>query len=413
MEETRDVRALTEAAERVAGSGDFASAASLLRQAAEVQEATLGPTHPDLANTLNNLGVVYERIEQPVEAERCYRCAYAIASAVLPPEHPFVEMSARNLREFCDARGIPFDTAPLAPPAPASALPSTANPPAGGDTATRTVPVAPAPVSPGAATAPRPSPPATHVTSQPAGSPAGASQKAEARPARDAETTVTAAVARPAGFTRQRALAAVVVLVAIAVTVVVLRTRGSAPADRPDTQATTPSASEAATDAAPPPAAEHGQAPPEAAPREPDARMAPPSSTSTPRSLSTPAPAGASTPKPTADDEANGTRVVEAHVCSSLQTGTHWRCTPPHAPVSSGAVYFYTRLSVSSPTNVEHRWFQGSRLHQTIPLRVPAVSSYRVYSQLRVTPARAGEWRVEVRNSNGTVLREARFTIAP
>ena len=80
--------------------------------------------------------------------------------------------------------------------------------------------------------------------------------------------------------------------------------------------------------------------------------------------------------------------------------------------MSSGVVYFYTRLSVSSPTKVEHRWFLGSRLHKTIPLRVPAVSSYRLYSQMSVARARAGEWRVEVRSSEGAVLQEARFTIA-
>ena len=32
----------------------------LLRQAARLQEASLGPRHPDLANTLNNLGIVCE-----------------------------------------------------------------------------------------------------------------------------------------------------------------------------------------------------------------------------------------------------------------------------------------------------------------------------------------------------------------
>ena len=81
--------------------------------------------------------------------------------------------------------------------------------------------------------------------------------------------------------------------------------------------------------------------------------------------------------------------------------------------MSSGVVYFYTRLSVSSPTKVEHRWFLGSRLHQTIPLRVPAASNYRLYSRMSVTRARAGEWRVEVRSSDGVVLEEGRFTIAP
>jgi hypothetical protein len=349
--ETRDVLALMEAAERVAGGGDFATAASLLRQAADVQEAALGPTHPDLANTLNNLGVVCERIEQPVEAERCYRRAYAIASAVLPPEHPFVGMSAKNLRDFCDARGLPFDEAPVAPPSAASAPP-----------ALRAVPVAAVPPS--------------------------------------------------TGSTRQRALAVLVVLVVAALTVVILRTRGSSPTDRPDAQATTPPAGGSVTAAAP--AAEHGQAseaaPPAPAP-QPSAPKAPPSSTAA-RSDSAPASAAASTPKPTAGDEADGIRVVEARVCGSLQTGAQWRCTPPDGPASSGTVYFYTRLSASSPTNVEHRWFQGSRLHQTIPLRVPSVSSYRLYSQLRVTPARAGQWRVEVRSSSGAVLQEARFTIA-
>ena len=46
-------------------------------------------------------------------------------------------------------------------------------------------------------------------------------------------------------------------------------------------------------------------------------------------------------------------------------------------------------------------------------MRVPAVSSYRTYSQMTVTPARAGEWRVEVRGGNGAELQEERFTIAP
>ena len=76
--------------------------------------------HPDLANTLNNLGVVYEPLERPADAERCYRRAFAIASAVLDPNHPFVTLSATNLRDFCLAR-IPFDRPLTTPPAPVSA----------------------------------------------------------------------------------------------------------------------------------------------------------------------------------------------------------------------------------------------------------------------------------------------------
>ena len=61
MSELQDLPPIVEAAERAAAVGDYASAERHLRAAIAVQRATLGPRHPDLANTLNNLGVVCER----------------------------------------------------------------------------------------------------------------------------------------------------------------------------------------------------------------------------------------------------------------------------------------------------------------------------------------------------------------
>ena len=116
-----DLQSLADAAEQAASAGDYAAAEQHLRLAVELQEASAGPMHPDLANALNNLGVVCERIGKSADAEGCYRRAYAIASTVLPADHPFVALSARNLRDFCEARGIPFEQ-PVAPlPAPALA----------------------------------------------------------------------------------------------------------------------------------------------------------------------------------------------------------------------------------------------------------------------------------------------------
>ena len=111
MPPVTDLQFLTSAAEQAASAGDFVSAEQQLRLAVEVQEENIGPMHPDLANTLNNLGVIYERLERPVDAERSYRRAFAIASAVLDPHHPFLTLSATNLRGFCLARGIPFEAA--------------------------------------------------------------------------------------------------------------------------------------------------------------------------------------------------------------------------------------------------------------------------------------------------------------
>ena len=112
MPEPREPRSLIEAAEQAAAAGDYAAAEQLLREAAALQEATLGPLDPDLANTLNNLGIVCEKNGNPGDAENCFRRAFAIATAVLKPDHPFVATSRQNLHDFCDARGKPVEVLP-------------------------------------------------------------------------------------------------------------------------------------------------------------------------------------------------------------------------------------------------------------------------------------------------------------
>jgi Tetratricopeptide repeat len=120
MPETREPRSVVDAAERAAAAGDYASAEHLLREAALLQEASLGPLHPDLANTLNNLGVVCEIMDKPSDAERCFRRACAIATAALEPNHPFVATSRKNLEDFCAARGKAPDRPPYEEPRPAA-----------------------------------------------------------------------------------------------------------------------------------------------------------------------------------------------------------------------------------------------------------------------------------------------------
>ena len=78
MPELREARHLLEMAERAAVDGDLASADQLLRDAARIQEAELGPRHPDLANTLNNLAIVAEKAGRTSDAETFYRRAAAM-----------------------------------------------------------------------------------------------------------------------------------------------------------------------------------------------------------------------------------------------------------------------------------------------------------------------------------------------
>jgi Tetratricopeptide repeat/Protein of unknown function (DUF2914) len=110
MPEPVESRSLVNAAEQAAASGDYVTAERLLREAARLQEADLGPLHPDLANTLNNLGVICDIADKPDEAERYYRKACAIAAAVLDRDHPFVTTSRKNMIDFCEARGRPVES---------------------------------------------------------------------------------------------------------------------------------------------------------------------------------------------------------------------------------------------------------------------------------------------------------------
>src|SRR5947207_13524399 len=130
MPEPRGARSIIENAEQAAAAGNYASAEDLLREAAAVQEQTLGPNHPDLANTLNNVGIVCEMTDNPIDAEHYFRRAYRHPTATLAPDHPFVATSRKNLHDFCAARGRPAELPPSPPgvaawldaPAPAAPL---------------------------------------------------------------------------------------------------------------------------------------------------------------------------------------------------------------------------------------------------------------------------------------------------
>src|SRR5687768_3876820 len=99
MQVANDLGAIVNGAEQAAARGDNAGAERLLRQALSIQEASLGPQHPEVANTLNNLAIVSEMNGKLTDAEACYRRSYAIAVATLPSTDPFVATSRENLEE--------------------------------------------------------------------------------------------------------------------------------------------------------------------------------------------------------------------------------------------------------------------------------------------------------------------------
>jgi tetratricopeptide (TPR) repeat protein len=340
MPEARELRAVLEAADQAAADGDYVAAELNLREAAALQEAQLGPFHPDLASTLNNLGIVYERANSPAEAELCYRRAYAIATRALEPNHPFVATSRTNLEEFCKARGRPFDRSVVADARP----------------------VPPKPL-----------------------------------PRRWRPIVVSAA----------GALGVAILMVGV------FWFRSSEPAgsSSPHPTQTSVQRQEVPIPSVSPESQD--------APKDliiPDHKTEARDSDSSTADDNAAAPQGErSAARATEAREAVATvpvAIAEAHLCRRLST-RDWRCEELASPVEPGLLFFYTRVKAVNNTAVEHRWYREDRLSQSVrlPIHASPGSGYRTYTRRTVTAANAGNWRVEVRATDGTLLHEERFLV--
>lgn len=356
MLDSQEPRSLIEAAEQAAAAADYPGAERLLREAARLQEARLGPSHPDLANTLNNLGVVYERNGKPADAERSYRRAYAIATAALDPVHPFVTTSGKNLRTFCENHNQPFE---LPTPAPQ-----------------------PQPID--------------HVRNPQPGSegdrpPAGRRQ-------RTARTFPLALVA--AG-----ALGLAVLVAAQAWRVRSERGTSSTPGRAADSRTETSSTPQSPDRVRVEPRVEPSLEPP---------RARAPSTVTTDATGTASRPRQPGTNKPAIEVPA----VAVAQICRTLSTSTRglagdWQCGRPSVPIDPGVLFFYTRVKSIRDTQVQHRWYRDDLLRQSVDLQILASPNegFRTYSRSTVDKLGAGDWRVELRAKDGTLLHEERFAV--
>jgi hypothetical protein len=372
MSELRDVGRMLEAAEQAAVADDLASADELLRGAARIQEAELGPLHPDLANTLNNLAIVAEKTGRLDDAETFYRRAVAIASASLPVDHPMIAASRQNLEDFCRARGLPIDTPGVATPAVVDAA---ASAPAGTDVAAADSALA-MEATPPSSESPSPVPgPRTRTASAP-------------HPA------------APRSGSRSLARAAIVVVVGVVVvlvtTTVLVRQPWSsheASTAAPTAERTTPAQAGARALPTREPAPIEQERPPTIGLQSGDR--------------------GVPADKPPAPSRSSGAiTLTTAQLCRTFSpSGDTWQCDPAVDPVSPGRIVLYTRVRSPRDAVVVHRWYRGDTLRQSVELTIRATvtEGYRTYS--RQTVDGGADWHVEVRSAEGTLLHDRRFVV--
>ena len=70
--------------------GEYAKAESFHRGALNIREKALGPEHPEVATSLDNLASLYEEIGDYGQAELLAQQALDIREKTLGPEHPDV-----------------------------------------------------------------------------------------------------------------------------------------------------------------------------------------------------------------------------------------------------------------------------------------------------------------------------------
>jgi hypothetical protein len=96
---------LTAAAEFSYAFEEFQETGHLLEQVLKIQEKLLGPEHPDLAQTLNNLGVLRHIQGRQGEAEAFYRWALEICEAQgHPPDQDVINLK-QNYAAFLQEMG--------------------------------------------------------------------------------------------------------------------------------------------------------------------------------------------------------------------------------------------------------------------------------------------------------------------
>ena len=78
------------------GQGRYAEAESLYKQSLVIFEKALGPEHPDVAQSLNNLGELYRAQGKYSKAEPLYKRSLAIWEKALGPEHPNMAQGLEN-----------------------------------------------------------------------------------------------------------------------------------------------------------------------------------------------------------------------------------------------------------------------------------------------------------------------------
>ncbi len=103
--EVQEAKRLDTQAVRSYRAGRVAEATTLAKRSLAIKEKALGPEHPDVATSLNNLAVLYQAQGRYKDAGPLYRRALAIREKTLGPEHPNIVTTLNNMAKLYEKMG--------------------------------------------------------------------------------------------------------------------------------------------------------------------------------------------------------------------------------------------------------------------------------------------------------------------
>jgi tetratricopeptide (TPR) repeat protein len=86
--QTQEAEALYKQSEKLSEQGRYSEAIPLAQRALAIREKSLGPDHPDVATSLNNLALLYNNQGRYADAEPLYKRSLAIWEKASVPITP-------------------------------------------------------------------------------------------------------------------------------------------------------------------------------------------------------------------------------------------------------------------------------------------------------------------------------------
>ena len=113
---------------------------------------------------------------------------------------------------------------------------------------------------------------------------------------------------------------------------------------------------------------------------------------------------------PSSDIQASSLSVAEATICQNVvdrepvQAGSSF-------PASVGRLYCFTKIiGAPGPVDISHVWYFRGTQRALVNLTIKA-SSWRTYSSKKIQDFEIGDWHVDIKGPDGTLLRTLSFKI--